>query len=170
MLAMLLMVSTYAWFTSQKDITLANLRGTIEVVENMEISLDGKLWHQKIDLANAGLVFEEAQASRDGGLNEDATTRTTAPAILPAQLLPVSGIGEIGSTVMPLYTGTASQTTLTEITACEETKEVNEEILAKDNGYFAFDVYIKNTSSDEADDVLHLNFNSAVQVLTSTIQ
>ena len=95
MLAMLLTVSTYAWFTSQKDITLANLRGTIEVVENMEISLDGKTWHQKIDLANAGLVFEEAQESRDDGLGQTAQTRTTLPAILPVQLLPVSGIGEI---------------------------------------------------------------------------
>ena len=170
MLAMLLMVSTYAWFTSQKDITLANLRGTIEVVENMEISLDGKLWHQKIDLIDAGEVFKDAQKNRDDGLEQTAENRTTLPAILPNQLLPVSGIGEIGSTVMPLYTGTASQTTLTEITACEETKEVNEEILAKDNGYFAFDVYIKNTSSDEEDDVLQLNLNSAVQVLTSSIQ
>ncbi len=42
LMAMLLIFSTYAWFTTQKDITISNLRGTVEVAENMEISLDAK--------------------------------------------------------------------------------------------------------------------------------
>ena len=51
--AVMLIVSTYAWFTSQKDITLSNLRGTVEVAENMEISLDAATWKQEINLSNA---------------------------------------------------------------------------------------------------------------------
>ena len=37
--AIILVVSTYAWFTSQKDITISNIRGTVEVIENMEKAL-----------------------------------------------------------------------------------------------------------------------------------
>ena len=96
LLAMLLIFSTYAWFTSQKDITLSNIRGVVEVVENMEISLDAKTWHQKIDLKDAIGKFEEAQESRDEALNEtSSTTKSTALAIVPEQLFPVSGIGEM---------------------------------------------------------------------------
>ena len=167
LLAMLLIVSTYAWFTSQKDITISNLRGTVEVAENMEISLDAKTWHQQIDLSNAQAKFEDAQESRDNGLGQDATNRTTALAVLPVQLLPVSGVGETGSTLMPMYTGKATSTSLSEIAQCAETEGTP--AVAKDNGYFAFDIYIKNTSKDGEDDVLQLNINSAAQVLTQTI-
>ena len=169
LLAMLLVVSTYAWFTSQKDITLSNLRGTVEVSENMELSLDAKTWHQKIDLKDAINVFAEAQGSRDKALGEDmdTTTRTTAPALIPKELLPVSGIGEIGGNLLPLYTGTATSTSLADIKATTEIDGATKE--AKNTGYFAFDIYIKNTSQDGEDDVLQLNLNSSVQVLAEDL-
>ena len=151
LLAMLLIVSTYAWFTSQKDITLSNLRGTVEVQENMEISLDAKTWHQKIDLSDAAKAFAEAQASRDTALSENNTNRTTAIALLPNQLLPVSGVGELEQALLPMYTGKATSTSLSEIEKC---KEVDEDKKAVDNGYYAFDIYIKNTSKDGEDYVL----------------
>ena len=164
LLAMLLIVSTYAWFTSQKDITLSNLRGTVEVQENMEISLDAKTWHQKIDLSDVS-VFTTAQTSRDEALEENAASRTTAAAIMTTELFPVSGMGEktlAGSAAkfLALYTGKATSDSLTDIEQCEE---------PTDNGYFAFDIYIKNTSSGEDNDSLQLNLNSAVQVLTRSI-
>ena len=94
---MMLIVSTYAWFTSQKDITLSNIRGTVEVAENMEISLDAKNWYQRIDLSNAATEFATAQASRNIALGENdaAVAKTTALAVVPSQLYPVSGVGEI---------------------------------------------------------------------------
>ena len=122
-LAMLLIFSTYAWFTSQKDITLSNIRGVVEVVENMEISLDAKTWHQRIDLKDATQKFTEAQTSRDTALNEtDSATKTTALAIVPEQLFPVSGMGKTGENIkgMPLYKGKATSTSLSEITQCLE--------------------------------------------------
>ena len=168
LMAMLLIVSTYAWFTSQKDITLSNLRGTVEVAENMEISLDAKTWHQEIDLSEAASVFAAAQTSRDKALGEDTdiTTRTTAPALLPVELLPVSAVGEKNGTDMPIYGGKATSTKLTEIAKKVEINPTTKE--ANENGYFAFDIYVKNTSKDGEDDVLQLNLNSAVQVLTNT--
>ena len=126
--AVVLTVSTYAWFTSQKDITLSNLRGTVEVAENMEISLDAKVSQQEIDLSNAKVVFDDAQDSKDDSVSG------TAKAILPAQLLPVSGVGEKGSKILPLYTGNAKGTTLENIEKCiqklefEKAKELHERL------------------------------------------
>ena len=167
LLAMLLIVSTYAWFTSQKDVTISNLRGTVEVAENMEISLDAKVWKQEIDLSDAVHEFAEAQTSRDNGLGENANTRSTALAVLPTQMLPVSGVGELNGAIMPLYTGKATSISLSEIEQCAE--ETGTPKTPVDNGYFAFDIYIKNTSKDGEDDVLQLNINSAAQVLTQAV-
>ena len=112
-MAMLLIFSTYAWFTSQRNVTFSNLRGKIEVVENMEISLDAKTWTQKIDLSDAKTVFEEAQESKD------RVTLGTAKAILPNQLLPVSTCGidisfenggiENNHLKLPMYGGKAKR-------------------------------------------------------------
>ena len=96
--AVMLIVSTYAWFTSQKDITLSNLRGTVEVAENMEISLDAATWYQKIDLTNAAAEFNKAQESRDTALGENESTRTTAIAVLPDEMLPASSSAELNGT------------------------------------------------------------------------
>ena len=173
--AIMLIVSTYAWFTSQKDITLSNLRGTVEVAENMEISLDAKTWHQEIDLAElvevGGVqknVFQIAQESRDAAKKADGSDLgiDTTQYVIPKELLPVSGIGETGSTLMPLYDGTATGTKLAGIAKCTE----NHTGTQADEGYFAFDIYIKNTSKDGQPDNLQLNLNSAVQVLPITLE
>lgn len=169
-ITLLLIMSTYAWFTSQKDITLYNLRGTVEVAENMEISLDAKMWYHKIDLSKLvdGVTpLQAAVTSRNsvyGGASE------TAPNIEPKELLPVSTIGGVGSTYVPFYEGTAktkNTTSLSNIKECEEIKAGN---VGADNGYFAFDIYIKNTSRDDEPDTLQLNLNSAAQVLQEEIE
>mgnify|MGYP003311005100 FL=1 len=57
---------------------------------------------------------------------------------------------------------------LEEVEKCNETEGTP--AVAKDNGYYAFDIYIRNTSQDGEDDVLQLNINSAAQVLTESIR
>ncbi len=186
LMAMLLIFSTYAWFTTQKDITISNLRGTVEVAENMEISLDAKTWSQEIDLRYAANKFATAQNTRQSAFKTSPTDPTTDPyitragAILPTELLPVSTIGEKDKTaswgtgadtktysILPFYGGKATGDTLTEIKRYNEYDETNEKM--EDNGYFAFDIYIRNTSRDGEDDKLQLNINSAVQVLANNV-
>ncbi len=167
----LCIMSTYAWFTTQKDITIYNLRGTVEVVESMEISLDAKSWHHKINLAEViegSTVLQEAVKSRD---NAYGGNKVTAPNIEPTELLPVSTVGGIGKSYMPLYKGEAtSRANSTRLRSIGECVEINADNTGKDNGYFAFDIYIKNTSRDDEPDVLQLNLNSAVQVLTEPVE
>ncbi len=186
LMAMLLILSTYAWFTTQKDISISNLRGTVEVAENMEISLDAKTWSQEIDLKEASSKFATAQTTRQNAFKISPTDTTTddyitrAGAILPKELLPVSTAAEKDITgswvdgattntysIMPFYEGKATGTSLSEIAMCKEYNEDDE--VMEDNGYFAFDIYIRNTSQDGADDKLQLNINSAVQVLANNI-
>ncbi len=173
--AIMLIVSTYAWFTTQKDITLSNLRGTVEVAENMEISLDAKTWSQEIDLSNAATTLATAQGSKESGITESNKPKIQGDApIVTTELFPVSGYGALGitesytidsqsytSSIMPLYKGEATGTSLKNISQCTEFNGTT----AVDNGYFAFDIYIKNTARDGLDDTLQLNLNSAVQVL-----
>ena len=49
--AVLLIVSTYAWFSTQKNVSLANLDGTVKVAEGLQISLDAKNWSSTIDFS-----------------------------------------------------------------------------------------------------------------------
>ena len=167
--AILLIMTTYAWFTSQKDITLSNLRGTVEVAENMEISLDAKMWYRKIDLSE---MTGDKTALQMAVLSRNMVSPYTAPNIEPVELLPVSTVGSVGSIYVPFYKGTARTKELTSLNDVEECKEIN---IANnregiDSGYFAFDIYIKNTSRDGEPDILQLNLNSAVQVLQKEIE
>ena len=47
--AIMLIVSTYAWFSTQKNVSLSGLEGTVKVAEGLQISLDAKTWKNGID-------------------------------------------------------------------------------------------------------------------------
>ena len=170
--AALLIMSTYAWFSSQKDITIYNLRGTVEVSENMEVSLDAKMWYHKIDLSkmvNDKTALQAAVISRNAAYGG---APLTAPNIEPQQLLPVSTVGYVGSTYVPFYEGTAKakeKTSLRKIKECDEYYEQNVNAPI-DNGYFAFDMYIRNTSRTDEPDVLQLNLNAALKIIEEEIE
>ena len=48
--AIMLIVSTYAWFSTQKTVSISNLTGTVKVAEGLEISLDANAWSQEISV------------------------------------------------------------------------------------------------------------------------
>jgi len=58
--AVMLIVSTYAWFSTQKNVTLSGLKGTVNVAEGLQISLDALSWANSIDLGNTTSYFETA--------------------------------------------------------------------------------------------------------------
>ena len=151
--AILLIVSTYAWFTTQKDVSISNLKGTVEVAESLEISLDAVNWTQEINLDETH-IQEDAYSGNNN--------------LIPTELLPVSSTGETGSTVLPMYKGTANDTKLTEIAACDEADDSLTSTAVKYPSYFAFDLFVRNATKDTATgtmDTLKLNSNSSVWVL-----
>lgn len=61
--AILLIVSTYAWFSTQKNVTLSGLEGKVNVAEGLQISLDALNWANSIDLSKTEDYF--AQTNKD---------------------------------------------------------------------------------------------------------
>ena len=47
--AVMLIVSTYAWFSTQRNVTLTGLKGKVNVAEGLQISLDAKHWVNTIN-------------------------------------------------------------------------------------------------------------------------
>ena len=107
--AIMLIVSTYAWFSTQKTVSISNLTGTVKVAEGLEISLDANAWSQEIDFSK--YTPEQLKKTYDQG-NETN--------VVPTELIPAStdGKGAINATAgdggtkvieMPFYRGIATQ-------------------------------------------------------------
>ena len=47
--AVMLIVSTYAWFSTQRNVTLSGLKGAVKVAEGLQVSLDAKHWVNAIN-------------------------------------------------------------------------------------------------------------------------
>ena len=145
--ALLMMSSIYAWFSTQKDITLSNLKGTVNVAEGLEVSIDGEKWGNEIDLSQA----LTKQADR----------------VIPSEMLPVSTDGAVPSSSkeLPMMAGILKgKNKLEGIVQCNE-KEASTASLQYP-GYFAFDIYLKNTTKETTKPTaLQLNENSVVNVI-----
>ena len=149
-------ISTYAWFSTQKNVSITNLTGTVEVAEGLEISLDAENWSNGLVLGT-----EEGQLS----IIDDAYSGHHN--ISPSEMLPVSTLGLV----------TGSQTDLKmlrgKITNSKELSEIKSMIETETApasstypGYFAFDVFLKNSSKQEVtDDILQLNYDSSLEIL-----
>ena len=121
--AVMLIISTYAWFSTQKNVTIQGLKGVVNVAEGLQISLDASHWVNSIDFDH----FEQTSAS-------SWTVKTTSPTtyldsgktfqnpatdvtnVVPTELLPVSSTGYeetndgIGQAAMKFYKGTNTET------------------------------------------------------------
>lgn len=161
--AVMLIVSTYAWFSTQKNVTISGLKGVVNVAEGLQISLDAKHWVNSIDFDH----FTQTSASSWTVAADSPTTyldsgktfqepATNVKNVVPTELLPVSTTGYdatadgIGETAVKFYSGTNTET----IKLMNDTDEVTEN---SDAGYFAFDLFLMNTSAGNAQDVLQLD-------------
>ena len=164
--AIMLIVSTYAWFSTQKNVTIGGLYGKVNVAEGLQISLDALNWKNEIDLSTAGITEYFAQTNASLGKNYDLTNpyegRTN---VTPTELLPVSTTGTsnegIGIDRLNMYRGEN-----TEGIKLSDTKLLNEEA---GSGYYAIDLFLQNSSSETAvtnnvADLLRLESNSSVTV------
>ncbi|MGN1379302.1 MAG: hypothetical protein ACI4XR_02765 [Bacilli bacterium] len=92
----MLATSTYAWFTSNKNVSVETLSVNIAAQNGIQISVDGTNWKaivQKADLQNA------------------INTYTAAKNQLPSVLEPVSTGGVASAGVLPMYYGTIDSNT-----------------------------------------------------------
>lgn len=172
----LLIVSTYAWFTSQKDVNVSNIRAKVEVAEGLKISLDAANWTQVLDLETATdgqvsdlLVAKGGEVTR-GGETKTVTYGPYAGADnhVPSEFLPVSTSGEpiaVGTTEeLAMSTGSYADKILSTIQQADES--LTDVSNPKYAGYFAFDMFLMNTSkTGVTEDTLQLNSDAAAWVL-----
>ena len=131
---MLLLTSTYAWFSANKEVALEGINAQVVAAEGLQISLDGESWSSKITI-NATTL----------GQAVDNKYRW------PTALTPVSTVGATSSGNMNIYYGdvNAEATELTNVAAESD---------AGTTKYIVFDLYFKNG------DILQLNAGSSVAI------
>lgn len=149
-------ISTYAWFSTQRNVSITNLNGTVEVAEGLEISLDAQNWSN-------GLVLGEEEGQLD--IIDDAYAGNKN--LKPSEMLPVSTLGQVSGQQKDLQMLRGKITNsiqLSDIKAMVETESNPDSDTFP--GYFAFDVFLKNSSKqDSLDDVLQLNYDSSLEIM-----
>ena len=149
--ALLLIMSTYAWFTANRNVSIDMITAKVSAAEGLQISLDGENWNTSITvnaekLAAAGQV-SAAAASNPGKLS------------WPDYLEPVSTIGEVRSADVVFQKG--------RYVSGKDLESITNSPL-KNEDYIAFDVYLKNSSSKDDGDPLQLDEGSSVVIGSGT--
>ena len=136
---MLLLSSTYAWFSANKEVALEGINAKVVAAEGLQISLDGESWSSKITINGTTLAAATSNKYR-----------------WPDALVPVSTIGETASGNMNMFYGDVSSdgTSLSNAAAENDTSTTK---------YIVFDLYFKNSSSQPTDK-LQLNNGTSVAI------
>ena len=169
--AALFIISTYAWFSTQKNVSITNLTGKVEVAEGLEISLNAKDWTNQLTLGDGEEEYSLTDSTKgEGKFGPYAGHRN----ITPKELLPVSTTGNVTGqkiTDLVMLRGTVDGgiklhkiVATNEALAADPNPESHNSAVDKYPGYFAFDAFLKNNSKDAIDDILQLNYDSSVQV------
>ena len=171
--AILLIVSTYAWFSTQRNVTLGGLEGRVNVAEGLQISLDALNWANEIDLSNNAIEYFR-QTNADLGLTDPDQMRSLAKPyagrtnLVPSELLPVSTTAQTGEGIglsdFNMYRG--------EIEGGKKLNTIAKLVADSNAGYYAIDFFLQNSSAQTSidgniADILQLEGNSAI-VLNDT--
>ena len=89
--AMLMVSSTYAWFSANKEVALEGINAKVVAAEGLQISLDGESWSSKITINKENLA---------AAVSNNYTW--------PDALVPVSTVGETASGKMNMFYGDIS--------------------------------------------------------------
>ncbi len=167
--AILLTVSTYAWFIGMKKVSVSAFDVEIATTEGLYLSTDGVNWEYHLE-------NEDLMNAYEGNANVWAET----DGLRYAGLDPISTVGDMDKTSsrMKLYEKSSLTTTtggyrLMTSRVDNHTKKVegSEEYIEGD-GYVAFDLFIKNLSGDEYyptndpknEEAIYLTYDSAVTI------
>ena len=162
LIAIILAVSTYAWFIGMKRVEVSEFDINIATTEGLFLSMDGIDWKYNLDV-NEATQYDNNTNKLDG-----------------VELIPLSSVGDMDSTTsrMKLY----EKSSLTavpggyrllsaQVNNYTDTEDTTGAYIEGD-GYVAFDLFIKNLSGDEYyidndpdnEEAIYLNTNSSVKV------
>jgi hypothetical protein len=159
--AIILSVSTYAWFIGMRTVNVTSFDVQIKSTESLALSIDGVHWDQTVSInsTNAATAFAGNTNSWGG-----------------AGLIPMSSIGIMDPAVsrMILYEKASLTTTPGgyRLLASRVHNYDGEPLNAEQNGYVAFDLFVKNFSGPQYyseldtlnEEAIYLTTDSAVTV------
>ena len=159
--AVVLVVSTYAWFIGMKTVSVNEFEIEIATTEGLFLSMDGQKWSYKLDVKSATAYDKNANVWADDGL------------------IPMSTVGDMDSEASRMKLFEKGSLTTTPGGYRLLTSRVNNYNNVgtsgqqeEGKGYVAFDLFIKNLSGTEYytennplnEEAIYLTTNSAVKV------
>lgn len=162
--AIILAVSTYAWFIGMKTVNVSSFDIDIATTEGLFLSMDGTSWSYKLDAKNAQAYEGNANTWAENGL------------------IPMSTVGDMDDTSSRLKLFEKGSLTTTKggyrlLTSRVHNYETQNEKgnYIEGDGYVAFDLFIKNLSGTEYytdneplnEEAIYLTTNSAVKVAST---
>ena len=158
--AVVLTVSTYAWFIGMKTVNVTSFDVSIAGIDGLTLSLDGSRWSDKIEISEANHKLE-------------GTTYTNNTNSWGGKgLIPMSTVGKVNTTHSRLTLYEKGSLTTTPGGYRLMASEVKNTGATEADGYVAFDLFIKNLSGKEYytennilnEEAIYLATDSAVKV------
>ena len=166
--AIILAVSTYAWFTGLQDVSVGTFQVEIAAADSMQLSLNGQDWSESLTFTKDDLTTKSYSATSFNWPSNG--------------LVPVSSIGDMDSTSsrMVMYEKASMTTTPGgyRLIANKVANTIGDyEGVQGQNGFLAFDLFIKNfsgtayfTENNEAnEEAIYLTPDSKVSIGSSGI-
>ena len=159
--AIILTVSTYAWFIGMKTVNVSSFDVDIATTEGLFLSMDGQNWSYQLDAKNATPYAKHTNTWAEDGL------------------IPMSSVGDMdsASSTMKLFekaslTATKGGYRLLASRVHNYDNQDSNSNYVEGRGYVAFDLFIKNLSGTEYyatneplnEEAIYLTTNSAVTV------
>ena len=172
--AILLTVSTYAWFIGLQTVTVKPFEINIATTDGLALSLDGLQWSSDLDVTKA--------PQYTGNTNQWLTEKGEDGKLLSKGLMPVSSVGDVDPTSsrLKLYEKgslTAKDGGYRLLTSQVEncTDEDGRVYATEADGYVAFDLFIRNMSGEAYyadnnmlnEEAIYLTYDSDVTVGTA---
>lgn len=163
--AIILSVSTYAWFVGMRTVSVTNFDVTIAGTDDLQLSLNGSTWNDTVAI-NAD-NFNSKETVYTGNTNWWSG----------GGLIPMSSVGDIDSTVsrMILFEKASLTPSLGgyRLIASRAENDVDYDV----PGYVAFDLFIKNSSGTQYiegyqpldEEAIYLSTDSSVSVSASGV-
>ena len=169
--AILLSVSTYAWFIGMKTVNVAEFDVKIATTEGLFLSMDGADWKYELDAKNTAAYAGNANTWADGE---------------GEGLIPMSSVGDMDeeSSRMKLYEKGSLTVSPGGYRLLASRVHNYDTLLAEDGteykegkGYVAFDLFVKNVSGQEYyvennplnEEAIYLTTNSTVKVANAGV-
>jgi len=160
--AIILAISTYAWFIGMKTVNVSKFDISIQSTEGLFLSLDGENWSYNLEDVTQATAYT-------GNTNVFANTEDNNG------LVPMSSVGDIDATSSRMKLFQKGSLTAAPAGMRLLASQVDNSGAAEGNGYVAFDLFIRNLSGKAYypdDDILneeaiYLTTKSAVSVVST---